>query len=275
MSRFADGETPCGVIRLVLPLSWCAVERATRAGRRPDDSIRESGLPVRIKDLGLVDYRQTWADQVGAVARRAADHSEDELWLLSHPSVFTAGRQTKPGDRPMAGIPVVDVDRGGSITWHGPGQLVVYPIVKLGMPIDVVNYVRRIEEAVITVCHNLGLVDAGRVEGRTGIWLPPRGRQAERKIAAIGVRVSRRVTMHGVALNCNNTLLSFGQITPCGIDDAGVTSLSAELGHEVTPDQVKEALAGAIAACLDGKIRVTTHEVATLHYRRSSEGTQS
>ena len=151
--------------------------------------------------------------------------------LLEHPAVYTAGKRTQPEDRPTDGTPVVDVDRGGRITWHGPGQLVGYPIVALPEPVDVVGHVRRVEEALILACADLGL-EAGRVEGRSGVWVSD-GR-GERKVAAIGIRVSQGVTMHGFALNCDCDLTWFDRIVPCGISDATVTSLTAELGRPVT-----------------------------------------
>jgi lipoyl(octanoyl) transferase len=159
--------------------------------------------------------------------------------LLEHPPVYTAGKRTEPQERPFDGTPVVDVDRGGKITWHGPGQIVGYPILKLADPIDVVDYVRRLEQALIWVCDQFGL-EAGRVEGRSGVWLPAADGLPERKIAAIGIRVAQGVTMHGFALNCNNDLAWFDRIVPCGIADADVTTLSKELGREVTIAEVLE-----------------------------------
>ncbi|GAA0244640.1 lipoyl(octanoyl) transferase LipB [Cryptosporangium japonicum] len=182
---------------------------------------------------GLNDYREVWEEQRRLHALRVADEIPDTVLLLEHYDVYTAGRRTEPFERPFDGTPVVDVDRGGKITWHGPGQLVGYPIVQLPRPLDVVAYVRRIEAMLIEVCAEFGLATT-RVEGRTGVWLPADDRGPERKIAAIGVRVSRRVAMHGFALNCDPELRGFGNIVPCGIQDAGVTSLSAELGRTVT-----------------------------------------
>ena len=179
-----------------------------------------------------VDYQQAW-DQQRAWHTEVVNGAPDLLWLLEHPPVYTAGRRTEPLDRPFDGTPVIDVDRGGKITWHGPGQLVGYPIVRLPDPIDVVAHVRRMEAVLIEVCAELG-VGAGRVEGRSGVWIPADGRGGERKIAAIGVRVSRGVTMHGFALNCDPDLSWYDRIVPCGIRDASVTSLSAELGRDVT-----------------------------------------
>ena len=209
---------------------------------------------LRVVRAGVVPYEQAWEMQREVHARRVAGEGPDTLLLLEHPSVYTAGKRTEPHERPVDGTPVVDVDRGGKITWHGPGQLVGYPIVALPDPVDVVAYVRRLEGALIDVCAALG-VDAGRVEGRSGVWLPAdepaRGSRPERKIAAIGIRVARGVTMHGFALNCDPDLGAFGAIVPCGIPDAGVTSLSAELGRDVPVaavlDRVEEAMRAVLA----------------------------
>src|SRR3712207_2580068 len=167
-------------------------------------------------------------------ARRVAGEVEDTCLLLEHPSVYTAGRRTEPWERPFDGTPVVDVDRGGRITWHGPGQLVGYPILRLPDPIDVVAYVRRVEQVLNDVCAELGVATT-RVSGdnRSGVWVPADERGPERKIAAIGIRVARGVTLHGFALNCDCDLTHFDRIVPCGIRDVGVTSLTAELGRPV------------------------------------------
>jgi lipoyl(octanoyl) transferase len=163
----------------------------------------------------------------------------DTVLLLEHPPVFTAGKRTAAGDRPVdpGGAPVIDVDRGGMITFHGPGQLVGYPIVRLPDHVKVVDYVRRVEEALIGVCRDLGL-ETARVPGRSGVWLRADATRPERKIAALGIRVSQGVTMHGFALNCDVDLSWYDRFVPCGIADAGVTSLSAELGHDVTVSDV-------------------------------------
>lgn len=172
---------------------------------------------------GLVPYEEAWAEQQRIHSEVVAG-APDVLLLLQHPPVFTAGRRTQPEDRPWDGSPVVEVDRGGRITWHGPGQIVGYPILRLPEPIDVVAHVRRMEEAVIRTCADLGLA-TGRVEGRSGVWVGD-----QRKIAAIGVRVSRGVTMHGFALNVDCDLSWFARIVPCGLSDASATSVSAEIG---------------------------------------------
>jgi lipoyl(octanoyl) transferase len=192
---------------------------------------------------GRVPYDEAWAMQRGLHARRVAGEIQDSVLLLEHPSVYTAGKRTEPSERPVDGTPVVDVDRGGKITWHGPGQLVGYPIVRVPMLaavpgkrdaiVDVVAHVRRVEESLILTCADLGL-DTRRVPGRSGVWTA----DGARKVAAIGIRVSRGVSMHGFALNCDCDLSWFDRIIPCGITDAGVTSISRELGRRVTVEQV-------------------------------------
>jgi len=186
---------------------------------------------------GVVDYVAAWDEQRRVHEAVVAGERPDTVLLLEHPSVYTAGKRTEPWDRPMDGTPVVDVDRGGKITWHGPGQLVGYPIVKLPDPVDVVAYVRRTEQLLIDVCAELGLT-AGRVDGRSGVWVPEDDRGPARKVAAIGIRVARGVTLHGFAMNCDCDLGYFDRIVPCGIRDAGVTSLTAELGRPVTVAEV-------------------------------------
>ncbi|MCW2741643.1 MAG: lipB [Blastococcus sp.] len=188
---------------------------------------------LQIVRAGLVPYEEAWEMQRQVHARRLAGEGPDTLVLLQHPSVYTAGKRTQPHERPFDGTPVIDVDRGGKITWHGPGQLVGYPIVALPDPLDVVAYVRRLEEALIAVCAGFGLA-TGRVDGRSGVWVAADGPLPERKVAAIGVRVARGVTMHGFALNCDPDMSAFANMVPCGIPDAGVTSLSAELGRDIT-----------------------------------------
>jgi lipoyl(octanoyl) transferase len=196
-----------------------------------------------------VPYAVAWGRQRALHAARASGDIPDTLLLLEHPSVYTAGRRTEPHERPFDGTPVIDVDRGGKITWHGPGQLVGYPIVALPDPVDVVAYVRRLEAALIEVCQGLGLA-AGRVEGRSGVWFAADGVRPERKVAAIGVRVARGVTMHGFALNCDPDLAFFGNMIPCGIADAGVTSLAAELGRDVPVAEVIDATEAAVRRVL-------------------------
>jgi lipoyl(octanoyl) transferase len=217
-------------------------------------SCRASGAPVQVRELGPIDYQNAWDLQRELATARASEEGPDTLLLLEHPSVYTAGRRTEPDERPDDGTPVIDVDRGGKITWHGPGQLVGYPIVKLADPVDVVQFVRRLEQALIAVCDELGLV-TGRVEGRSGVWLPADHRP-ERKIAAIGIRVQRGVTMHGFEINCDAELSAFDRIVPCGIRDAGVTSLSLELGRPVTVAEVLPLARRHVLAALDGSLPV-------------------
>ena len=188
---------------------------------------------LEIVRAGLVPYEDAWARQRELHAARVAGEGPDTLLLLEHPSVYTAGKRTAAHERPFDGTPVIDVDRGGKITWHGPGQLVGYPIVALPDPVDVVAYVRRLEDALIEVCAGFGLSTV-RVEGRSGVWVAADDTRPERKVAAIGVRVARGVTMHGFALNCDCDLSWFDRIVPCGLTDATVTSLSHETGRVIT-----------------------------------------
>lgn len=218
---------------------------------------------MRVRHLGTIEYTRAWELQRELATARAEGTGDDVLLLLEHHSVYTAGKRTAPHERPADGTPVIDVDRGGKITWHGPGQLVGYPLIGLAQPVDVVDYVRRLEQALIEVCAGLG-VPTGRIDGRSGVWLaadPDPGRP-ERKIAAIGVRVSRGVTLHGFALNCDPDLAAFDRIVPCGIADAGVTSLSAELGRSVSVPEVRPGVQQAVLDALDGRLPVRTAECA-------------
>ena len=217
-------------------------------------SIRSATTAIEVRRLGTVDYETASALQRELVDARVAG-GPDTLLLLDHPSVYTAGKRTLPEERPVDGTAVVDTDRGGKITWHGPGQLVGYPIIGLTEPLDVVNYVRRLEESLIHVCAELGL-ETGRVEGRSGVWVPGDARGPARKVGAIGVRVSRATTLHGFALNCDCDLEAFSAIVPCGISDAGVTSLTAELGHRVGVDDVIDRVTAAVCDALDGVLQV-------------------
>jgi lipoyl(octanoyl) transferase len=192
---------------------------------------------LELTRLGRVGYDDAWDRQRETHAQRVAGKIPDTVLLLEHDPVYTAGRRTEEWERPVDGTPVIDVDRGGKITWHGPGQLTGYPIVGLPEPMDVVSHVRRLEDMLIAVCGALG-VTAVQIEGRSGAWVPADHNGPDRKVAAIGVRVARAVTMHGFALNCDNDLTAFDRIVPCGITDAGVTSLSKELGRDVTIDEV-------------------------------------
>ena len=210
---------------------------------------------LEVRRLGLVDYEEAWALQREVHARRVAGEGPDTLLLLEHPPVYTAGKRTLKHERPFDGTPVIDVDRGGKITWHGPGQIVGYPIVRLTDPVDVVAHIRRLEDALMEVCAGFGLATV-RVEGRSGVWVaadePGQGVRPERKVAAIGVRVARGVTMHGFALNCDPDMTAFANMIPCGIVDAGVTSLTAELGRDVPVAEVIEPVEKAMRAVLGG-----------------------
>ncbi len=205
-------------------------------------------------DALAVPYLDAWELQRATHRSVVSGESPDTVILLEHPSVYTAGKRTEDFERPTDGTPVIDVDRGGKITWHGPGQLVGYPIVRLAEPIDVVGYVRRLEGVLIELLAELG-IDAGRVAGRSGVWLRYEQAVGAEKIAAIGIRVAEGVTMHGFSLNCNNSFDAYSKIVACGILDAGVTSISRELGRNVSPTDVatlvqrrfESAMAGAHA----------------------------
>jgi lipoyl(octanoyl) transferase len=201
----------------------------------------------QILRLGTVDYTRAWELQREIHEDVVAGRRQDTLILLEHEPVYTAGRRTQPEDRPVDGSPVIDVDRGGRITWHGPGQLVGYPILRLPDPVDVVGHVRRMESLLISVCEQYG-VEGRRVRGRSGVWV---GDTAARKIAAVGVRVARGVTMHGFALNVSCDLGAFSRIVPCGIRDAGVTSLQVETGGPVPIDAVAATVV-ALSGVLTG-----------------------
>jgi lipoyl(octanoyl) transferase len=196
-----------------------------------------------------VEYVAAW-DLQREVHARVVEGGADTVLLLEHPPVFTAGKRTEPHERPVGDdVPVLDVDRGGKITFHGPGQLVGYPIVRLPDHVLVVDYVRRVEEALIGVCRELGVTTA-RVPGRSGVWIAADARGPERKVAALGIRVSRGVTMHGFAINCDVDLGWYDRFVPCGIADAGVTSLSAELGRDVTVGEVAPVVERHVAELL-------------------------
>lgn len=198
-----------------------------------DSAISHS--PIALKRAGLMQYLDA-LDLQRSLHREIADGArENTLLLLEHPSVFTAGKRTQMHERPSDGSLVIDVDRGGKITWHGPGQLVGYPIVRLAKPTELVGFVREIEGALIAICSELGL-STQRVDGRSGVWVVDGSSQ--RKIAAIGIRVASGVSMHGFALNIDPDLSAYESIIPCGIDDASVTSLSKELGRSISTDEV-------------------------------------
>jgi lipoyl(octanoyl) transferase len=204
---------------------------------------------LRVIRAGTVPYEDAWVWQRQLHAERVAGTGPDTLLLLEHSPVYTAGKRTKPHERPFDGTPVIDVDRGGKITWHGPGQLVGYPIVALPDPVDVVAHVRRMEQALMAVCAGVG-VATSQVEGRSGVWVRADERGPDRKVAAIGVRVARGVTMHGFALNCDPDMAAFSNMVPCGIPDAGATSLTAELGRDVPVSEVIDAVEQAMREVL-------------------------
>jgi lipoyl(octanoyl) transferase len=210
-------------------------------------------LDFEVAGLGAdaVDYLSAWDVQREVHAEVVAGDRPDTVLLLEHPPVFTAGKRTDPHERPLdpGGADVIDVDRGGKITFHGPGQLVGYPIVRLPDHVKVVDYVRRVEEALIAVCTDVGVTTA-RIPGRSGVWLREDERGPERKVAAIGIRVSRGVTMHGFSLNCDVDLGWYDRFVPCGIADAGVTSLSKELGRDVGIEDVLSSVRRHLAAYL-------------------------
>jgi lipoyl(octanoyl) transferase len=203
---------------------------------------------LKVRELGVVDYLSAWKLQKQIHQDVINLQSENTLLLLEHPSVYTAGRRTEILDRPLDDTPVIDVDRGGKITWHGPGQLVGYPIVKLKNSTDVVGFVRELETALISVCAEFG-IKADRYCERSGVWV--RDGKSDRKIAAIGLRVAKGVTMHGFALNVNPNLSAFEKIVPCGISGAKVTSLTAELGSEITINEVLPVIKKHIQPMLD------------------------
>jgi len=207
---------------------------------------------IVISRAGLVGYEAALEMQRQFHKEIVAGARSNSLILLEHPSVYTAGKRTQDFERPSDGTPVIDVDRGGRITWHGPGQLVGYPIVKLLKPTELVGFVRTLESALIEVCAIFG-ISAQRVDGRSGVWVCDE--KGERKIAAIGIRVASGVTMHGFALNVSPDLTAFGQIVPCGIDDAAVTSMARELGREIAVSEVISIVEKEITAAL-GKVSV-------------------
>lgn len=188
-------------------------------------------------DPHFVDYLEGWDRQKALHESVVAGTSPSTVLLLEHSPVYTAGKRTEEHEKPFDGTPVVPVDRGGKLTWHGPGQLVGYPILALPEPTRVADYVGILENVIIAVLSDYGITGI-RIEGRSGVWLAADHRGPARKIAAIGIRINRRVTMHGFAINCSNDLAPFAQIVPCGITDAGVTSISEELGRTVLPADI-------------------------------------
>ena len=203
---------------------------------------------LRVEELGVVDYLPAWQLQKDIQEKVINNIQPNTLLIMEHPSVYTAGRRTEISDRPLDNTPVIDVDRGGKITWHGLGQIVGYPIVKLKNSTDVVGFVRELESALIEICDEFG-IKAQRYCERSGVWL--RDEKGDRKIAAIGLRVAKGVTMHGFALNVNPDLTAYSKIIPCGIADAKVTSLAAELGRDIKIDEVMPVLKKHILPMLE------------------------
>ncbi len=212
---------------------------STAAGTLVDQTV--------VVHAGILDYQEAWQLQRDTVEAIIAGTTPNTLFLLQHPSVYTAGRMTKPEDRPLDGTPVIDVDRGGKITWHGLGQIVGYPIVKLKNRSDVVGFVREVESALIEVCIEFG-IPAERYCERSGVWI--RDEKGDRKIAAIGMRVAKGVTMHGFALNVNPDLTAYDKIIPCGYSDTGVTSMAKELDRNVSIEEVIPLVESKILAAL-------------------------
>ena len=214
----------------------------------------------------LVGYVEGWELQRRVHARRVTGEVPDSCLLLEHEPVYTAGKRTAASDRPFGdpGAPVIDVDRGGKITWHGPGQLTGYPIIKLREPLDVVAYVRALEEAMIRTCADFGITTE-RVAGRSGTWIKGDGAAwPDRKVGAIGARVARGVTMHGFALNCDCDLSWYDRIVPCGIRDAGTTTLSAEVGRQITVAQVTPLIKRHLADVLGYRTWRPVHDADML-----------
>ncbi|ARC57316.1 Octanoyltransferase [Frondihabitans sp. 762G35] len=209
----------------------------------------------------LLDYTEGLALQRRLHAEVVEGTTGQALILCQHPSVYTAGTRTQESDLPRDGSPVVEADRGGRITWHGPGQLVAYPIVRLPEPVDVVAHVRALEQVVIDVCARFG-VDAERIDGRSGAWV--RGPFRDEKVGAIGIRVAQGVTMHGISLNCDNSLDPYATIVACGIADAGVTTLSRAAGRTISVLDVADALEERLDAYLETLLRVAPVEATAV-----------
>lgn len=201
-----------------------------------------------VNELGLIDYGNAWELQKSTHEQVVSGAINNTLLLLEHTSVYTAGRRTEISDRPIDATPVINVDRGGKITWHGPGQVVGYPIIKLKNSTDVVGFVRELETALISVCEEFG-IEAKRYCERSGVWI--RDEKGDRKIAAIGLRVAKGVTMHGFALNINPDLSAYEKIVPCGIADAKVTSMAVELNRSINIQEVLPVLKNYICPMLE------------------------
>ncbi|MDO5744412.1 MAG: lipoyl(octanoyl) transferase LipB [Micrococcaceae bacterium] len=218
-------------------------------------------MTIKFEHIGrapkLVDYRIAWEMQRRVHDEVAKGVTGPTVFLLEHAAVYTAGRTTEPGDLPVDGTPVIDVDRGGKLTWHGPGQLVGYPIARLLDMKGIREYVSILEEALINVALGFG-IPAIRIKGRSGVWVAGTDGEQDRKLAAIGIRVDHGVTMHGFALNCSNDLGPYSRIIPCGITDAGVTSISEETGITVTPADVLNRVEQELDALLSPIVSMTS-----------------
>lgn len=214
-------------------------------------------MAIQFEKVGLgtqlVPYMQAWEHQIQLHDAVAADAQTPIVLFLEHEAVYTAGKRTEPEDLPLDGTPVVDVDRGGKLTWHGPGQLIGYPIVKLRKISAIRLYVETLEQALINVVDEYGIPTI-QVKGRSGVWVPGKDSAPDRKIAAIGIRINHGVTMHGFALNCSNDLSAYEQIIPCGITDAGVTTISTELGREINPSDVVDRVQQELERLLSPQI---------------------
>ena len=222
-------------------------------------------MTLEFQQLGLapdfIDYTRGWEIQRELHAKVLAGTAPSTVLLLEHAAVYTAGKRTEDHERPFDGTPVVPVDRGGKLTWHGPGQLVGYPIIKLKNPAGIRDYVERLESVMIAVLADYG-IDAVRIEGRAGVWIDADEKGPARKIAAIGIRVHEGVTMHGFAINCNNDLAPYGQIIACGITDAGVTTIAQETGRDVAPADLVSRVIEELRK--NEEALVATHEGALL-----------
>lgn len=222
-------------------------------------------MTLEFQQLGLapdfIDYTRGWEIQRELHAKVLAGTAPSTVLLLEHAAVYTAGKRTEDHERPFDGTPVVPVDRGGKLTWHGPGQLVGYPIIKLKNPAGIRDYVERLESVMIAVMADYG-IDAVRIEGRAGVWIDADEKGPARKIAAIGIRVHEGVTMHGFAINCNNDLAPYGQIIACGITDAGVTTIAQETGRDVAPADLVSRIIEELRK--NEEALVATHEGALL-----------
>lgn len=222
-------------------------------------------MTLEFQQLGLapdfIDYTRGWEIQRELHAKVLAGTAPSTVLLLEHDAVYTAGKRTEDHERPFDGTPVVPVDRGGKLTWHGPGQLVGYPIIKLKNPAGIRDYVERLESVMIAVLADYG-IDAVRIEGRAGVWIDADEKGPARKIAAIGIRVHEGVTMHGFAINCNNDLAPYGQIIACGITDAGVTTIAQETGRDVAPADLVSRIIEELRK--NEEALVATHEGALL-----------